>query len=91
MLALVLLAVACGGDDADDGFSKETRDAYLSGCVEGGNEDFCNCTLDELEEIYTESEFLSFVLDATEAELEEPPEEFAAAIDACNPPPQSGG
>lgn len=84
LLALALVAGACGDDDGGgDGFSSETRDAYMSGCVEDGNEEFCECTLDELEKVFSESEFEEFALDAAAAGIEEPPEEFMTAITNC--------
>ena len=83
LLAISLVAAACGGDDSGDGFSSSTRDAYLSGCVEDGNEEFCDCTLEELEKVFTESEFEDFALNAAASGLEEPPAEFMNAILAC--------
>ena len=83
LLALALVAGACGDDDGGSGFSSETRDAYMSGCVEDGNEAFCDCTLDELEKVFTEEEFEDFALNAAASGLEEPPEEFMEAITNC--------
>jgi hypothetical protein len=84
LLALALVAGACGDDDGGgSGFSSETRDAYMQGCVEDGNEAFCDCTLDELEKVFTEDEFEDFALNAAASGLEEPPEEFMTAITNC--------
>lgn len=85
LLAVALVAGACGDDDdgSDSGFSSATRDAYMTGCVEEGNEAFCECTLDELEKVFSEEEFLAFTLDAAGSDLQEPPEEFMTAITAC--------
>jgi hypothetical protein len=83
LLVVVLTAAACGDDDGDGGFSQENRDAFLSGCVADGTEAFCECTLDELEKVYTNEEFEEIALDAAAADMTDPPEEFLEAVLVC--------
>ena len=79
LLSLAMLATACGDDDSGGGFSNATRNAYLQGCEVEGNEAFCECTIDEFEERFTEDEFIAFAIEASE----EPPEEFVEVVLAC--------
>ncbi len=83
LLALVLVLGACGDDDdgGSTGFSDSTREAYLEGCLEDGNEAFCNCTLDEFEKIYSEDEFEDLALQL--GSPDEAPEEFVDVILTC--------
>jgi hypothetical protein len=83
-VAMALAITACGDDDGsggDDGFSDEVRSAYMEGCLQDGNQAFCDCTLDEFESRFSEDEFEAIALnfDATA----EPPEEFFEVITAC--------
>ena len=75
LLALALAAGACGGDD---GFSNEVKETYMNDCTAGLNQEFCQCTLDELEKTFTESELVDLM-----AESETPPPEFDAVVAAC--------
>jgi hypothetical protein len=84
LLALVLVLGGCGDDDDDggtSGFSDSVRSAYLEGCLEDGNEAFCNCTLDEFEKIYTEDEFEDLATQL--GSPDEAPEEFVEVILSC--------
>jgi hypothetical protein len=74
-LSLVLVLGACGG--GDDGFDQETRDRYMAGCMEQGNEAFCSCTLGEFEGRFTLAEF-----QALEDQLSNPDEAPQAFVDA---------
>lgn len=79
LLAVIALA-ACGDDDGTgQRYSEEIRNAYLEGCGGAQNADFCECTLTELEERFTQEEFIAFAIEATE----EPPEEFVDITLAC--------
>ncbi len=79
IFAFALIAVACGDDDGGNGFSSEIRDSYLEGCETAQTAAFCECTLNELEEKFSEQEFVAFALEQTE----DPPEEFMELALAC--------
>ena len=79
-LSLVLVLGACGGDDGG-GFDQATRDAYLEGCLEDGNDAFCGCTLDEFEKLYDQDEFERLALELSNPD--ELPEEFVQVIFDC--------
>lgn len=90
VVALVVAALgACGDDDTSpgNGFSATTRSRYMEGCTGAQTEDFCACTLDELEERFTEEEFMRFAIEATE---EQPPELIEVSI-ACIAEADPGG
>ncbi len=72
---------ACGDDDAvsGGGFSATTRSRYMEGCTASQTEEFCACTLNELEERFTEEEFIRFAIEATE----EPPQELIEVSITC--------
>ena len=78
LLAVVALS-ACGGDGNGDHYSQAVRDLYLEGCGGNSNEAFCECTLNELENRFTEDEFIAFSIEASE----EPPQEFVDISLAC--------
>lgn len=80
VFAFALVLVACGDDGGDGGFSSEVRDSYLAGCeAESPGGEFCECTFNEIEERFTEEEFIRFAIESTE----EPPEEFLEVAFAC--------
>ena len=62
-------------------YSAGVRDSYLEGCLEDGNEAACECTMEEFESRYTETEFVRLALD--NADAEEIPDEFLGVILAC--------
>lgn len=78
VFAFALLAVACG-DDGDRRFSSGIRDSYLEGCQEAQSAEFCECTIQEIEELFSEAEFIQFAIEQTE----EPPTEFIEVAIAC--------
>ena len=78
VFAFALMAAACGDDDGD-GFSAEIRNSYLEGCQTEQNAEFCECTIDEIESMFSEEEFIRFAIEATE----EPPAEFIEIAFAC--------
>ena len=78
-LALALVACGPGGDE----WTQEVRDNFLDGCLEasGGEEAYCVCVLERLEDTYTLAEF-----EAIERELEEAdvmPAELEGMIEDC--------
>ena len=83
-LRLVLLGLAlsgllaCSGGDRD--YSDAVRDNFLDACelTAGQNEGACGCALEEIEEQFTEEEFL-------ELERERNFTALKAAIDECGP------
>lgn len=79
LTATIVISAACGGDDGK--FSPEVREAYLAGCMQDGNEAFCECTLVELEKEFTEEEFVNFSVGV--ANDEEPPVDFVTIAMAC--------
>lgn len=93
VVAIVVLVVsmlgACGDDDTSpgSGFSATTRSRYMEGCTGAQTEEFCACTLDELEERFTEEEFMRFAIEATE----EPPQELIEVSIACIAEADLGG
>jgi len=78
---VVAMLGACGDDDTSSatGFSATTRSRYMEGCTTSQTEEFCACTLNELEERFTEEEFLRFAIEATE----EPPQELIEVSITC--------
>lgn len=79
---LVVAALgACGDDDTSTsaGFSATTRSRYMEGCTSSQTEEFCACTLSELEERFTEEEFMRFAIEATE----EAPQDLIEVSIAC--------
>ena len=92
MRLMVILAVAvlgaCGGTDTTStGFSATTRSRYMEGCTSSQSEAFCQCTLDELENRFTEAEFMRFAIDASE----EPPDALIEVSLACLAEAELGG
>lgn len=81
LFAVAMIATACGDDDSGgrDGFSSEIVDSYMDGCTASQNEAFCQCTLDEIQQRFSEEEFIAFAIEASE----EPPEEFIEIAFAC--------
>lgn len=83
LFAVALIATACGDDDGgggSGGYSSSVTDAYMEGCTSGGQPAaFCQCTLDELEDRFSEEEFVAFAIEASE----EPPDEFVEIALAC--------
>lgn len=87
LFAFALLAAACGDDDGGGGYSQEIRDGYLEGCTGQQNQEFCECTLNELEKQFSEEEFIKFAIEATE----EPPDAFIEIAFACLDSADLGG
>lgn len=88
-MLLIASAAACGGDDGDGGYSDSVRSGYMEGCLEGGNQAFCDCTLREFEENYSQEEFERLALGFTDSA--DPPEEFLEVIATCVGELGSGG
>ncbi|MBI5157041.1 MAG: hypothetical protein HZA58_03395 [Acidimicrobiia bacterium] len=82
-IAVLMVAAlgACGDDDTPTGggFSATTRSRYMEGCTSSQTEEFCACTLNELEERFTEEEFMRFAIEATE----EPPQDLIEVSIVC--------
>ena len=90
ILALGLLAAACGDDDSESGESLEAfRTEFLSGCTDSQNEAFCNCVFDELQNDFTLEELVAVGLDSNLTN--DPPEEFITATIACLDEADLGG
>ena len=94
LIAMTMLVAACSddapatatvgfgsdsGSDSGDPYSTFIRDSYLEGCGTEQNLAFCECTLTELEQIFSEDEFIRFAIESTE---EMPSEAIEVAI-AC--------
>ena len=82
LMSLVLFAAACGDDDSGtggDGYSSQIRDSYIDGCMTEQNRAFCECTMSEIEQRWSEDEFIRFAIETTE----ETPEEFVEIAFAC--------
>ena len=80
LTATIVISAACGGGD-DGRYSPEVRSAYLEGCMQDGNQAFCECTLVELEKEFTEEEFINLSLGV--AGDDEPPTDFVTIAMAC--------
>ncbi|NQV07282.1 hypothetical protein HQ535_12095 [bacterium] len=80
-ISMVLVLGACGDDDAGSGFDSTSRNAYMTGCLEDGNEAFCSCTLDEFEQRYSQDEFEALALELSNPD--EAPEAFVEVILMC--------
>lgn len=89
VMALALVAGACGDDDGGDGFSPEIRNQYLQGCMTSQNQAFCDCTLDELEKRFTQEEFVRFAIEANETPPD--PQIFTEVALACIAEANPGG
>jgi hypothetical protein len=84
LVLIVLLAVVgagCGDEDPTRGFSEEVRAGYMEGCLQSGNRSFCDCTLEEFEQTFSQAEFERLALGF--AGDEPPPQEFLDVITAC--------
>ena len=59
VLPFTVLLTFCGGDDGPQ-YSEEVRDNFLTSCAgtSGGNDEACECVLNEIEERMSEDEFL---------------------------------
>lgn len=96
LIAMAMLATACSddspatdtigfGSDSGSGsgaqYSTFIRDSYLEGCGTEQNGAFCECTLTELERIFSEAEFIRFAIESTEEMPDEALEVAFACID----------
>ncbi len=96
LIAMAMLATACSDDSPASetiGFGSESgsgsgaqystfiRDSYLEGCGTEQNRAFCECTLTELELIFSETEFIRFAIESTEEMPDEALEIAFACID----------
>jgi len=87
VLAMAMLAAACGDDDGTGGYSDGVRDSYMRGCTGSQSEAFCECTLNELEKRFTEEELIAFAIEASE----QPPDDFVDVARACIGEADRGG
>jgi hypothetical protein len=80
VVCTVLLAACSGGND----YSDEVRENFLAACHlgSGGQDDYCECTLNYLEENMTEAEFLE--LDAKGQEAFDSDVRFEQALERCS-------
>ena len=69
------MIIACIGDLDDGGgtFPAEFRDGYVEGCAAEATVEFCTCTLDRFEDMYTLEEFTT-VFTQMESQDSVPPE-----------------
>ena len=69
------VVVSCIGelDDGSGTFPAEFRDGYLEGCVAEATIEFCTCTLDRFERVYTLEEFTT-IFTQMESDGTVPPE-----------------
>jgi hypothetical protein len=67
----------------DDAWDPQVRTNFLDACLEtsGGAEGYCGCTLDRLEERFTEAEFEAMEQEMMASDVMPP--EFDEIIDAC--------
>ncbi len=87
VVTVAMIAVACGDDDTNDGYSEDIRNAYMDGCTDTQNVAFCECTLNELEERYTQEEFFRFAIEASD----QPPQDLIEISLACIGEAEIGG
>lgn len=62
-------------------YSEATRRAYLEGCAEDAPPAACQCTLDEFQRRYSESDFIVLALE--NADASEPPPEVLEVVISC--------
>lgn len=81
LFTVALIATACGDDDGGDGngFSSDLRDGYMQSCTSQQSVEYCRCTLDEIEQRFSEEDLIAFVIE----QVEEPPEELIEIAIAC--------
>jgi hypothetical protein len=86
--ALVLaLAAGCGGDDKENGYPKESVDAFVATCSKqnGVSEEACRCMIGRLQKLMTYEEFVA--ADKAAREGREPTAassvKLEAAADGC--------
>ena len=72
LITVALISAACGDDNTNNGYSADIRNAYMEGCTGSQSEAFCACTLNELEDRYTQEEFFRFAIEASD----EPPQDL---------------
>lgn len=87
LVTVATIAAACGDDDSSDGYSEDVRNAYMDGCTDTQSVAFCDCTLNELEERYTQEEFFRFAIEASDA----PPQDLVEISLACIAEADLGG
>ncbi len=75
--------LAGAGEPAEGEWSATAQSEFLFGCIEssGGMTEHCECALDGMQEIYTESEFEQLSLELEQGEPTPP--EFDGVVDAC--------
>jgi len=76
-------AIVGSDEPAEHEWSPSAQSEFLFGCIDssGGMINHCECTLDGLQEIYTESEFEQLSLELERGESTPP--EFDGVVDAC--------
>jgi len=60
-------------------FSADIVAGYMEGCTSEQSEAFCQCTLDEIQQRFSEAEFIAFAIEARD----DPPPEFIEIAFAC--------
>ncbi len=78
ILAIGLLAAACGGDG---GYTDTMRNDFRDGCEPALGTDFCECALTEIEKAFTAEEFLDMGVSFPDTGGQSP-----AALDAAIAP-----
>lgn len=81
MLALAMALTACG--QADGEWTQDVRDNFMSECLpsSGGEEEYCLCVLEQLEDTYTLEEFETIEQELIETDTM--PAELEEMIDGC--------
>jgi len=67
--AFDLCAPAATGEPLGTPYAEETRTEFMDACTPDSGEDFCACTLTEIEKVFTEEEFIQADLAPTDADL----------------------
>lgn len=77
---------------SDDGYPEPVVDAYMDGCTEDGDAEFCSCTIDELQKRITLDEFVALGEgDATSSEVVLEVTEFCLVETGQLDPPVNAG
>jgi hypothetical protein len=80
-MAAAMLLAGCGQNEGE--WTQEVRDNFMDGCLEasGGQQEYCACVLDDLEDSYTIEEFEEIERQLEAAEVLPP--EIEGMIEAC--------
>ena len=88
----ILIIIGCGGGSSEYGYPKEVVDNYMTGCTATGEaaglskkdrNEFCKCSIKEIEREHSLVEFQQISEDVLQRGLQAMPAEWIEIGDAC--------